>query len=186
VPTDLKGMIMTDPEFLIPEMWFRDVSDHVDKDEDAKALVVGFTTAGYAARIAALPKEEALRRSVAQLDEIFSHLESRHMSGPVAEGSSTAMKPTDLPKPSDVFLGGMLWDWNPVERPYIGGGYCSPRANTPVHLINVMAEPYGGGGNIFFAGEATNLPGATAHAALESGLRAAGQAANHLKHILRL
>ena len=33
---------------------------------------------------------------------------------------------------------------------------------------------------MFFAGEGTNLPGATAHAAMESGVRAAAQVANVL------
>lgn len=183
-PPDLHGMIMTDPDFLVPEMWFRNVAGRVDKDEAAKAYVVGFTTAEYAARIAALPKEEVLRRSVAQLDEIFSKLEPRHMQGdPETKDSSTAPKPTDLPKPSDVFLGGMFWDWNPGHHPYIGGGYCSPKANTPAHLISRMAEPYGKTGNVFFAGEATNLPGATAHAALESGVRSAGLVSSHLKSV---
>ena len=173
-PEHLHGMIMTDPNMLLPEIWFRNVADKVHPDEPAKAYAVAFTTADYAARIAALPKEEVIRRSVAQLDEIFSHLEPRHMDSHSQEKhEEPTQKPADLPKPSEAYLGGMFWDWNPQHHPYIGGGYCSPKANTPAHLINIMAKPYGKAGNVFFAGEATNLPGATAHAALESGVRAA-------------
>jgi monoamine oxidase len=82
-------------------------------------------------------------------------------------------KPTDLKKPSSAYLGGMFWDWNPTHYPFIGGGYCSPKAHTNAELISRLAKPFGN--HIFFAGEATNMPGATAHAALESGERAAKQ-----------
>ncbi len=37
---------MTDKRFLIPEMWFRDVSDLVPAGEETAAYAVGFTTAG--------------------------------------------------------------------------------------------------------------------------------------------
>lgn len=176
-PRNLHGMIMTDPDFLVPEMWFRNVEDKAAPDEEAKAYAVGFTTAAYAAKIAALPKEEVLRRSVKQLDEIFSNLELRHMDA----GGEGEEAPSDLPKPSEAYLGGMFWDWNPQHHPYIGGGYCSPKAGTPAHLVSVLAKPYGKAGNVYFAGEATNLPGATAHAALESGVRAAGFVAKFLE-----
>lgn len=177
-PDHLHGMIMTDPNMLLPEIWFRNVAAKADKDEPAKAYAVAFTTADYAARVAALPKEEVLRRSVAQLDEIFSHLLPRHMD---AELGPQTKQPAQLKKPSEAYLGGMFWDWNPSHHPYIGGGYCSPKANTPAHKIAIMAQPYGKLGNVFFAGEATNLPGATAHAALESGVRAAGFVSQFLK-----
>jgi len=177
-PRNLHGMIMTDPDFLVPEMWFRNVEDKAAPDEEAKAYAVGFTTAAYAARVAALPKEEVLRRSVKQLDEIFSNLEPRHMD---ASGGDGEEAPSDLPKPSEAYLGGMFWDWNPQHHPYIGGGYCSPKAGTPTHLVSVLAKPYGKAGNVYFAGEATNLPGATAHAALESGVRSADFVAKYLE-----
>ena len=83
----------------------------------------------------------------------------------------TAQKVSEIPKPSDVYLGGMFWDWNPKHHPFIGGGYCSPKAGKAAHLVERLFKPYGT--RICFAGEATNLPGATAHAAMESGVRAA-------------
>jgi monoamine oxidase len=176
-PKELAGMIMTDESFLIPEIWFRDVTGQGDKDEPANAYAVGFTTADYAARLAALPKAEVLKMAVKQLDTIFAKLEPRHMAAdPNAKGVE---RPSDIPKPSEVYLGGMFWDWNPNHHPYIGGGYCSPKAKTAAHTISILSKPYAG--NIHFCGEATNLPGATAHAALESGYRAANQVSTRLQ-----
>jgi monoamine oxidase len=177
-PRNVHGMIMTDERFLIPEMWFRDVSMTAAEDEPAKAYGVGFTTAEYAARLSALPKEEVLRRVISQLDEVFGKLEQKHMAAE-GDGENEIQKVRDLPKPSDAYLGGMFWDWNPTHHPFIGGGYCSPRAHKAAHLIERLSKPYGQ--YICFAGEATNLPGATAHAALESGERAAENVANRLK-----
>ncbi len=85
-----------------------------------------------------------------------------------------------LPKASKVFLGGMFWDWDPSHHPYIGGGYSSPLAHKHADAADNFRKAYGNG-NLFFVGEATTLPGATAHAALESGIRAAGQVAARLK-----
>ena len=175
-PKNVHGMIMTDDSMLLPEVWFRDVSDRAAPDEPAKAFAIGFTTAAYAARLSALPKDEVLRRCVAQLDEVFSLLEPRHMAADLSDAN--IQQPSDLKKPSDAYLGGMFWDWNPSHHPYIGGGYCSPKSEKAAHLISVLSKPYGK--HIYFAGEATNLPGATAHAALESGERAAGQVAAYL------
>lgn len=176
-PAGLHGMIMTDEDFLLPEIWFRDVSDRVAADEPAKAYCIGFTTADYAARLAAMSKEEALKKTVGQLDEIFSRLEDRHMAADPSDES--AQKPAQLCKPSDAYVGGMFWDWNPSHHPFIGGGYCSPKAKKAANLIERLSKPYNN--QICFAGEATNLPGATAHAALESGVRAAGYVAAQLE-----
>ena len=109
---------------------------------------------------------------------MFALLKQEHMSA--LKNDPFAESPASLPKASEVYLGGMFWDWNPSHHPYIGGGYASPQAGTQANLIDRMRLPYGNG-NIFFAGEATNLPGATAHAALESGLRAAKQVADYLE-----
>lgn len=188
-PEGLHGMIMTDDSFLLPEIWFRDVSDSVAANEPAKAYCIGFTTADYAARLSSMPKDEVLRKTVGQLDEVFSHLEDRHMAANVASRSGdntdavakdgTVKKPSQLRKPSEAFVGGMFWDWNPDHHPFIGGGYCSPKAKKAAYLIERLSKPYNN--QICFAGEATNLPGATAHAALESGVRAAGYVASRLQ-----
>lgn len=175
-PKDLHGMIMTDRTNLLPEIWFRDVGHLVPADEPAKAYAVAFTTAAYARRLQALPKEEVLRLAVEQLDEVFALLGPEHMA---AEGDAVE-RPQDLPRASEAYLGGMFWDWTPSHHPYIGGGYCSPKANTRTEKIALLAVPHGADGRLFFAGEATNMPGATAHAALESGVRAAKLVAERL------
>ena len=63
----------------------------------------------------------------------------------------------------------MFWDWNPEHHPYIGGGYCSPKVNTVTNRMSLLSEPVHR--RLIFAGEATASPGATAHAAMESGVR---------------
>lgn len=184
-PKGLRGMVMVDncannkDRWLLPEVWFRDVTELADKDEPAKAYAVGFTTTEYAAELAALPRGEVTARCISQLDSVFSLLTPEHMTAdPI---SPNVQHPTDLKKPSDAFIGGMFWDWSPEHHPYIGGGYSSPVAGKPTHLGDLLRQPYGAGGNIFFAGEATNMPGATADAALESGVRAAEQVAEILR-----
>ena len=172
-PQHLKGMIMVDPDFLLPEIWFRNVHDRAAHDEPAKAYAVAFTTSEFAARLASMPRHEVLEKCVGQLDTIFSSLEPRHMSADLSD-PSVQQSPSSLKKPSEAFLGGMFWDWNPDHHPYIGGGYCSPRSGKHTASSDILREPYGNK-NIFFAGEATTLPGATAHAALESGIRTASQ-----------
>ena len=67
---------------------------------------------------------------VQQLDTVFSQLEQRHMSAEDAEHATE--HPHSLPRPTEAYLGGMLWDWQPAHHPYIGGGYCSPRAGQPI------------------------------------------------------
>jgi monoamine oxidase len=193
-PKDLHGMIMAnatpDHDFVLPEMWFRHVDEQTinsAEGDGAVCYVVGFMTTDYAEKILKLSHSEAISRVLKQMDTVFSHLEPQHMSGdPISSPSSSVSVPeatavTTLPKPSEVFIGGTFWHWTPEHHPYIGGGYSSPVAGKATALCDRLAQPYGESQNIFFAGEATSLPGATAHAALESGVRAAQQVANHLK-----
>lgn len=171
-PKNLAGMVIADDDFLLPEIWFKDVSGQAAADEPAKAYAVAFTTTDYARKLASLPRQEVMKKSIEQLDKMFALLEPRHMSADPADPNKEL--PKELPTPSSALLGAMYWDWTPEHHPYIGGGYCSPKANTDTDRMDKLRLPYGNE-NIFFAGEATNLPGATAHAALESGVRAARQ-----------
>lgn len=177
-PEHLKGMIMVDEDFLMPEIWFRDVTKEALPDEPAKFYAVGFTTSEYSEKLAAMHRGDALAKCVTQLETIFSALEPRHMEVDPASGKQSSIDA--LPKASKVFLGGMFWDWDSQHHPYIGGGYSSPLARKNADAADNLRKAYGQG-NMFFVGEATTLPGATAHAALESGIRAAGQVATKLK-----
>jgi monoamine oxidase len=178
-PRDLHGMIMVGDKFLLPEVWFRIVEDEVEPDEPATAYAVGFTTSKFAERLTDYSQQEVFQRCLSQLDEIFAKLEPRHMSAnPDDPQNVVALK--SLPKPSEVYLGGMFWDWRPSHHPYIGGGYCSPTVGKPITIGDVLKK--GNGNHMFFAGEATNhRPGATAHAAMETGLRAADQVRDALR-----
>jgi hypothetical protein len=149
----------------------------------AVCYVVGFTTTEYAQKLMSLSHQEALSRVLSQMDEIFSFIEPQHMTGeafPPSLSSSPSPSPS-LPKPSEVYVGGTCWHWTPEHHPYIGGGYSSPVVGKETSLCDRLSRPYGDKQNIYFAGEVTSLPGATAHAALESGVRAADQVARHLR-----
>jgi monoamine oxidase/cytochrome b involved in lipid metabolism len=178
-PYNLHGMIMQDDNFLLPEIWFRNVEDEIAPGEKATAYAIGFATSEYCTRLSQYSQEEVLQMTLKQLEQVFSHLEPKHMSeDPNDPKNAEALK--KLKKPSEAYLGGMFWDWRPTHHPYIGGGYCSPLAGKPIRIGEVLKK--GNGKHMFFAGEATNdRPGATAHSALETGIRAAGQVAAALK-----
>ena len=168
-------------------VWFKDIDPKkVDETETAKGLAICYTTADFAKRISSLPKEKVLEKVLSQMDHVFSLIDRRHMS---AHGNDALPLPSK--KPSEVYLGGMFWDWNAQHHPFISGGYCSPRAGKKSESILRLAKPYShteSCGNckvepkrVFFAGEATNeCAGATAHAAMESGVRAAKFVSNNI------
>ena len=110
-----------------------------------------------------------------------------------------------LPKPKDVFLGGTAYIWDSKSHPFIGGGYSSPIAPNFDHDSGeAMSVPltrrdyvddYGRGDygspdsdsadldldkklGLYFAGEGTSSPGATAHSAIETGIVAARHVAD--------
>lgn len=111
-----------------------------------------------------------------------------HREGEVVVNGEDQRCPSQgLPRPSEVYLGGLVHDWQ--AEPYIGGGYCFAKAGSDVDACVQLAAKVGGGGgpggkgSVFFAGEATNVtrPGGTAHAAMETGERAAGEVAAYLR-----
>lgn len=183
-------------------MWFKDIDPlKVDPTEPARGLAICYTTADFTKRLSALPKEEVLQQVLGQLDHVFSMLEVRHMSAtgttPVADNESPvsvpvcdvdkndksdknntpsthSLSPMMLKKPSEVYLGGMFWDWNAQHHPYITGGYCSPLAGKNPDAIALLAKPYSHEvviettkekqplssvhpSRVFFAGEATSV-----------------------------
>jgi hypothetical protein len=187
-PKNLQGMIMSAKDCLVPEMWFRDVnplpssllaSNSYNHPDEAVCIASGFATAKYADRLLSLSEEEMYKTVLVQMDEVFSHLTSNHMS---AHPSDEDEKPETLPSPSSVFIKAMYHDWK--KYPYIGGGYSCARTGWNLDNCKAIAESIcvGRSGGIFFAGEATNVtqPGGTAHAALETGVRAADEVSAYL------
>ncbi|RYH30365.1 hypothetical protein EON65_05410 [archaeon] len=171
-PKNLIGTITANTETCFPEIWFRDCSDITLDRRQGVCYATAFVTSKYADRLCAMPEHEVYRKMVEQMDVMFSHLEPRHCV-PLLNGDEKKVK-VDLPRPSSVYLGGMMKKWTAEDHPFIGGGYCSPLAGCPVNSGDLIAAPVDN--MLFFAGEAANLgPGATAHAALETGVRAASQ-----------
>lgn len=104
-----------------------------------------------------------------------------------------AFEAPQLPLPSAVYTNGRVQRWTPRRHPYIGGGYASGLAATSSSPATATTEI--GPGDyarilsakglddcVFFAGEGVNFPaGATAHAAMESAMRAADNIAEQLQ-----
>ena len=168
-PRHLGGMIMSGAGCPVPEVWFRDVSSQVAKQEDGVCYAVGFATSNIAdALVQSGSHEDICLAFVRQLDQVFSHLRPSH----VTFGAEVVDDVSALPSPSSQYISGLVQDWR-AQHPFIGGGYGSPRAGRSVYYGAVLARPVGD--KLFFAGEATSCdrPGATAHSALETGARAA-------------
>jgi monoamine oxidase len=167
-PQRLNGLVVSDPDFYFPEIWFCDVQDRSEHREDGIGYATSIVTSKYAEKLLLLPEEEIYRRFVTQLDSIFSHLQPHHFENIISSGE---MK---FPKPSSVFLGGMMYIWSADTHPYVGGGWSSPRAGYPIDSGNVLAESIDD--LLYFCGEATHQnSGGTVTAAFESGKRAAFQ-----------
>lgn len=176
-PEKVQGMIISDPDMLFPEIWFRDVRTLRGEGEEAAGYATGFATSRWAERIASMTEEEVYAKMCEQLEKMFSHLEPRHMRATLnSEGSesdsveSTAVFP---PKASSVFISGCRQQWNAKNTRFIGGGFCAPRAGFPTNAVDVLTAPVQEA--LFFAGEAMMQPAGTAHAAMEAGMRAAKQ-----------
>lgn len=128
-------------------------------DGEAQYLVTGFAGPETAEKLTAIEEKEIIARFLAQLDTIY--------------GTS------DHPTPaSDCFVKGMYLDWGDIE--YVRGGYSYPRVGQRDDAARDLAAPVED--RIFFAGEATAFeqPSMSVHAAMDTGLRAAGQVARAL------
>ncbi len=176
-------------------------------------MATGFLTAEYAANlevaaaarlgltlkksspVSPAVEQEMCRIFLEQLDEVFSLLEPRHMSAAVAQDwkqeehlaecpGADREHPNHLPKPTSVFVAGMVYRWAMDTHPFIGGGYSSVKAGTAcIPEVSGAAVLTQGLNGVFFAGEGTSTPGATAHSALDTGHRAAAQVKGYLsKH----
>ncbi len=108
-----------------------------------------FFTSDQARRVAAIPTDSAFDLLLCQLSEMFKGDARQH------------------------YCGGFIVDWGKV--PFIWGGYTTPSLREPPGARVALAAPVDGA--LFFAGEATDPHNyMTAHAAIESGLRAAREA----------
>lgn len=157
--------------------------------------VTGFCTSDFAGNLddSFEHDEDICQVMLSQLDRVFHKLAPEHHlrsdeyvndsdNETADEGRSTLSVPS-FPLPSEVFMRGKVQRWTPRRHPYIGGGYAS---GLPVHQAEHCthnltpgdyASVFGAKGVddlVYFAGEGVNFPaGATAHAALESAIRAA-------------
>ncbi|CAM9742404.1 unnamed protein product [Discosporangium mesarthrocarpum] len=159
---------------------------------DTAYLAIGFIAGPRADAVAALEPKEALARALAQLDEVFSCPDwvSGMCMGSATEppgtlgscaatpGAKTATTGPALGIPSTCYLGGLVHNWG--KEPFVRGGYSYPKVGFNECTV---AEVSGSlGGCVFFAGEHANPPtGMTAHAAMDSGERAAQEVIKTLR-----
>eukprot|EP01039_Chlorochromonas_danica_P002264 gene2264-2479_t len=173
-PAGLTGTITADPNALIPEIWFRDVRDLIEDDSQGVGYATGFVTSSFADHICSIPEEEVFKAMVSQLDKMFSHLKPRDCFADIEKVEETLLSSdvvADLPKPSEVYLGGIIQKWTPEVHPFIHGGYCSPLKGF-THAGETVAESVDD--QLFFVGEGANIGhGGVIHAAMESAVRAA-------------
>ena len=202
-PKGLHGMIMAGS--LVPEVWFKsetpssnfsrnssgDTSDETlsstSSDDDSCGseaapvfMAVGYLSARFAEEAKAFSHEELTLKFLDQLNDVFSHFGSEHLSAKIIKSDEplsvlTSLEKRKLPVPSSLFVKGLVYDWASAH-PYIGGAYASPMAGKPTNYPEVLAKPLNN--RVFFAGEATNEDaGACTHSALETGVRAADEIA---------
>ncbi|CAM9146604.1 unnamed protein product [Ectocarpus sp. 12 AP-2014] len=192
LPRLLHGCICS--ESFIPEFWFRHLPNL--PEGGYTMLAVGFAAGPRADAVTSVKPEEALKKALDQLDDMFKgrkwlegggctgkgdweeavegdtgiapkHCEPhRETSGSGGQGEGTLAE-----LPSSAYVGGLVHDWV-KDEPFVRGGYCYPRIGfdetTHAHLAASV------NGTLFFAGEHTNTPtGMTVHAAIDSGDRAA-------------
>lgn len=153
-------------------------------------LAVGFAAGPPADVVSALKPEEALKRALDQLDDMFRGRDWLKCGGCTGKGDWEGHQvPRDEPQdeaaghegrgrkdgfeavaalPSASYVDGLVHDW--ADEPFIRGGYCYPKLG---YDENTHAEAAAGvDGVLFFAGEHTNTPtGMTVHAAIDSGER---------------
>ena len=184
-PADCHGCICAEAG-PVPEFWFdtvrgvgRDVlageggGGAAEEEEEAAAAaaagqqchyVTAFLMGDNATRLCALPVDAAVDGILQQLGTVFCGGGS---------GSSDAAE-----EPRQAYLGAVRVDWS--KEPFTRGAYTCCSVNEPAGARAELAQPVGG--RLFFAGEAT-MPGnpLTAHAAYDSGRRAAAEVARSLQ-----
>ena len=156
---------------LIPELWFKTLppalpppsppgSDTLEPNttsgKGSEFLVTGFATAEYAVQLRKLGKDAAITATINQLDQMFGGVASH----------------------GDTFIDGIMHDWS--QEPFIRCGYSYPKLGGE-DAFSELARPLPNG-RVMFAGEAyTTGPNMTVHSALDSGARAAREAAQYLQ-----
>ncbi|CAM9185090.1 unnamed protein product, partial [Laminaria digitata] len=185
LPRLLHGCVCS--ESFIPEFWFRHLPNI--PEGGYTCLAVGFVAGPPADAVSALAPEEALKKALDQLDDMFRGREWLEGGGCTGKGDWEHEKPGAksqrattlegdgavdgggggaMELPSASYVGGLVHDW--ADEPFVRGGYCYPGLGFDENTHGDAAASVDG--SLFFAGEHTNTPtGMTAHAALDSGER---------------
>lgn len=153
-------------------------------------LAVGFAAGPPADVVSALQPEEALKRALDQLDDMFRGRKWLQCGGCTGKGDWEHLPPGDRSRennrageeggtgvsgaavedmlPSASYVSGLVHDWS--DEPFVRGGYCFPKMGFDENTHGDAAAAVDG--KLFFAGEHTNTPtGMTVHAAIDSGER---------------
>jgi len=153
----------------------------------APHCLVGFAAGRRAEAMSGMSESSIVLRALGQLDQIFgarrppAPLRAPALSlalVPRADARARAGTPSARRPATGAFLRAHVADW--ARAPYIGGAYSYPTLHARRGDREALAAPVGGA--LFFAGEATHAAvNPCLQAALETGARAAAQAAAALR-----
>jgi len=144
-------------------------------------LVTGYACAKSAERISKSERDEVVKRTLAQLDEIFgnksvtSALVETRPAAKLAHKEVPENSITNPPNPATkYYIDAMIIDWG--KNSNILGGYSSPSSGESPKMRQLWSTPVKG--KLYFAGEAFNKDSImTLHGAMETSVVVA-------KHIL--
>jgi len=170
----------------IPEFWFEEpdkvgalmpesvVTDGEAKPKTLTYLATGFACAKKAEAMEGLSKDEIVKQTLAQLDEMFGGRDIGTLltdsRNPLTSGQTSKINSAN--PASETLIDGMVIDWG--KNPFIGGGYSSPCFGETSEMRELWSEPVDG--KLYFAGEAFNSASImTVHGAMETAHKVANK-----------
>jgi monoamine oxidase len=145
----------------IPELWFQEL---LQKQPDEYSYVaVGFLVSTAA---------DAFAERINQ-DGASNETKTKRAAQILMQQLSEMLDHLSIDDCVEAHVHTLVYDWKD-DHPYIQGGYMYPKVGMKPADLHALAEPMGN--SIYFAGEATNTNACcTVQAAMETGIRAAGQ-----------
>eukprot|EP01125_Pyxidicula_operculata_P010784 TRINITY_DN3554_c0_g1_i1.p1 TRINITY_DN3554_c0_g1~~TRINITY_DN3554_c0_g1_i1.p1 ORF type:complete len:510 (-),score=98.68 TRINITY_DN3554_c0_g1_i1:68-1597(-) len=187
-PKETHGMICS--HSFIPEFWFEDPDrpvggltpeSAINLDSNGNPvpskkrtyLATGFACSKFAEYIGTLKKDEVIKRTLAQLDEMFGNISVENFLLDHRPGAKSTPRPEKINPPNPAtraYLDSMVIDWG--KNPLIGGGYSSPSFGETDEMRKMWSYPLNS--KLYFAGEAFNKDSImTLHGGMETSIVAA-------------
>jgi len=178
-PKELHGVICSDS--IVPEFWF-EIPERVGAltnwsspllskkapVDETTCVISGFACSEIAAHILSLPKGEAVKQVLKQLDDMFGSVDPsvilKDLRISDTERHTESFRNSQTPA-TDAFVDCHIQDWG--SSPYVLGGYSSPSIGETAETRDTLAAHVNG--KVFFCGEHTNRSYMTLNSAMKSG-----------------